>query len=139
MRSHAHRKLIEAAFKEAVSKDSAAIELHGWTRLGHFELTRLRRNPSLAEILLEPVGESRKTARTVGYAVLRAVSRASLPPRAVEILLNPRVFDLLEGELAPWFEEATRHCGHRITLKAEPGRALETFDIATESSSTNPS
>lgn len=48
MRSAYDRDKVQAAFAEALASDPVPTQLYGFTRLGHFELTRARRGPTLA-------------------------------------------------------------------------------------------
>lgn len=57
MRSAYDRDKVQAALAEALRDDPVPTQLYGFTRLGHFELTRVRRGPTLAgqlEALEEP-------------------------------------------------------------------------------------
>lgn len=62
MRSAYDRDKVQAAFAEALASDPVPTQLYGFTRLGHFELTRSRRGPTLAaqlEALERGAGEER--------------------------------------------------------------------------------
>lgn len=48
MRSSYDRDKVQAALAEALAEDPVPTQLYGFTRLGHFELTRARRGPTLA-------------------------------------------------------------------------------------------
>jgi ribonuclease E/ribonuclease G len=48
MRSNFDRDKVQAALAEALADDPSPTQLHGFTRLGLFELTRARRGPTLA-------------------------------------------------------------------------------------------
>ncbi|MFZ5779929.1 MAG: ribonuclease E/G [Pseudomonadota bacterium] len=48
MRSSYDRDKVQAALAEALADDPVPTQLYGFTRLGHFELTRARRGPTLA-------------------------------------------------------------------------------------------
>lgn len=56
MRSSYDRDKVQAAFAEALRDDPVPTQLYGFTRLGHFELTRARRGATLAG-QLEALGE----------------------------------------------------------------------------------
>ncbi|CAN5153663.1 ribonuclease G [soil metagenome] len=60
MRSAYDRDKVQAALAEAMREDPVPTQLYGFTRLGHFELTRARRGATLAGQLeaLEERGES---------------------------------------------------------------------------------
>lgn len=62
MRSAYDRDKVQAALAEALAPDPVPTQLYGFTRLGHFELTRARRGPTLAaqlEALDRSTGEER--------------------------------------------------------------------------------
>lgn len=48
MRSSYDRDKVQACFAEALASDPVPTQIYGFTRLGHFELTRARRGPTLA-------------------------------------------------------------------------------------------
>ena len=48
MRSTYDRDKVQAALAEALAGDPVPTQLYGFTRLGHFELTRARRGATLA-------------------------------------------------------------------------------------------
>ena len=47
MRSNYDRDKVQAALAEALADDPVPTQLYGFTRLGHFELTRARRGATL--------------------------------------------------------------------------------------------
>ncbi|MGH7036330.1 MAG: ribonuclease E/G, partial [Stellaceae bacterium] len=134
MKGAADRARVLGALKDALAVDAEKIELLGWTRLGHIEMTRRRRGASLAEILLEPVssGPLHKTAITVALEALRAAcleARAE-PGRALALAAHPEVIAALatgEGQAARAALEAS--LGRPLALAAEAGFAREAFDI----------
>ncbi|HEX3973568.1 MAG TPA: ribonuclease E/G, partial [Stellaceae bacterium] len=67
LKNREDRDTVTAALKAALAEDNAKVELLGWTKLGHFELIRPRREPPLADLLFEQADEGtmRKTALTV--------------------------------------------------------------------------
>lgn len=50
----ADRERVELALSHAVSEDPAGTHVYGMTRLGLMEMTRARRGPALADILVDP-------------------------------------------------------------------------------------
>ena len=48
MRSSYDRDKVQAALAEVLREDSVPTQVYGFTRLGHFELTRARRGATLA-------------------------------------------------------------------------------------------
>jgi len=121
---------VRAALEKALAGDA---ELLGWTRLGHVELVRKRRQTPLAELLFErrPDGGREKSALTVALEALRALDRAAAatPPRAPLLRVHPDVAALLDGAARKARQEVERRLGRPLALAAEPGRARDRFDI----------
>jgi Ribonuclease G/E len=129
-----HRREVEAAFTAAAEGDPQPIELHGWTRLGHLELTRKRGLASIADLMLARPGARRaKTPLTTALEVLRAVTRGSFQPGALELRIHGTVAAELNGRLAREREAAATQIGRRLVIAAEPDRDPETFDIGSVS------
>jgi len=125
-----HRREVEAAFAAAAEGDPQPVELHGWTRLGHLELTRKRGLASLADLMLaKPGGRRAKTALTTALEVLRALTRGNFRPGPLEIRVHGSVAAELQGRLAHACEAAAATAGRAVTIGIEPGRDPETFDI----------
>ncbi|HEY1506508.1 MAG TPA: ribonuclease E/G, partial [Stellaceae bacterium] len=77
LKSREDRDKVTAALKNALAANNDALELLGWTKLGHFELIRPRHEPPLAELLFEQAadGKWRKTAQTIALEALRSLAR----------------------------------------------------------------
>lgn len=120
MRDKSDRQRVWDRFATAVAGDPTPVELHGWTRLGHFELTRRRGRVSLAEIMLEP-GEPAATATTVALEALSRISFAPAQPGPITLRLAPIVADLLEEGLQHELDLAIHRCGRRVVLERHPG------------------
>lgn len=134
MKSAADRARVLDTLKDALALDAEKIELLGWTRLGHVEMTRRRRGASLDEILLEPVpsGSMRKTAITVALEALRAAAgeARAQPGRVLTLAAHPEVIGALatgEGRAARAALEVS--LGRPLALAAETGLPREAFDI----------
>jgi ribonuclease G len=125
-----HRREVEAAFMTAAEGDPQSVELHGWTRLGHLELTRKRGLASIADLMLARPGVRRaKTPLTTALEALRAVTRGSFQPGALELRVHNIVAAELTDRLARERESAAAQIGRRLVITAESGRDPETFDI----------
>jgi ribonuclease G len=135
MRSGEERDKVKAALKAALAGNGEAPELLGWTKLGHFELIRPRREPPLAELLFEqtPDGTARKTALTLALEALRAVEReaAARPGKRLALAVHPDIAAALDegaGQAARhWLEE---RLGRKLAVTAEPQRARDAIDIS---------
>lgn len=130
MRRREHREEVRAALQAALADDA---EVLGWTRLGHLELVRARREAPIAELIFErvPGGGRRKTALTLALEALGALARgaAATPPRAARLRLHPEVAAALDGPARTARQELELRLGRRIEIAAEPGRVRDTFDI----------
>lgn len=119
MRDKTDRQQVWERLRIAVADDPTPVELHGWTRLGHFEITRRRGRLSLGEIMLER-GETVATATTIALAALSRISFAETRPGAITLRAAPEVADLLSGQLRDALEVAIRRCGRRVVLDRLP-------------------
>jgi ribonuclease G len=132
--SRSAREKVRAALAEALAPDPAAPQLLGWTRLGHFELVRPRRNRPLAEALLEPRagGALVKTAVTVSHEVLRALRRATRaqPGRRWRVTVAQEVAAALAGAAADAVRQAEQRFARSIAIEADPGYDCERFQIS---------
>jgi ribonuclease G len=130
MRRRAEREQVGEALAAALGGEG---ELLGWTRLGHLELVRPRRQAPLAELLFERAlgGGSSKTPLTVALEAVRAMARAAAtaPPRAPALHLHPEVAAALDGQARAARQELERRLGRPVAILVEPGRARGSFDI----------
>ncbi|MGH6988409.1 MAG: ribonuclease E/G [Stellaceae bacterium] len=131
MADRGRRTRLEAAI--AASLAELEVELLGWTRLGHFELVRPRRRPSLMELLFErPAGGCLiKTPLTVALEAMRQVQRDSHATPAARFILRvpPEVAAALEGEAAAALRELETRLGHRLALHADTHQSRERFVV----------
>jgi len=130
MAGHEQRRAVEAAFAEAAAGDPMPIEVLGWTRLGHLELTRKRGAASIADRMLVQGGTRRaKSPTTVALEALRGLANGAHRPGRLELRVPGSVAAELEGALATAFEAAITRAGRPVTVAIEAGRDPETFDI----------
>jgi ribonuclease G len=134
LKNRADRDAVTEALKAALADNHETLELLGWTKLGHFEMIRPRREPPLADLLFEqaPDGTARKTALTVALDALRAVARESMarPGKGFALTVHPDIAATLDqsaGEAARHWLEA--RLGRKLAVTAEPQRARDTIDI----------
>lgn len=134
MKSREERDKVTAVIKAAFANSNEKPELLGWTKLGHFELIRPRREPPLAELLFEPAadGTMRKTALTLALEALRVVAReaAARPGKGFALAVHPDIAAALDqgaGEAARHWLEA--RLGRKLAVTVEPQRARDAVDI----------
>jgi Rne/Rng family ribonuclease len=127
------RERLLDAFRAALGAHVPEAQLLGWTRLGHVELTRRRRETPLHEIVFErtPEGGYARTALTIALAALTAIERrvAAEPGHSPAVRVHPAVAAVLAGEAAPARHELETRLGRALTVAAEPGRPRDSFDI----------
>lgn len=128
------RDQVLAAVTAALADAGANAEILGWTKLGHLELIRARREPPLHELLFERSadGFTRKTALTLALEALRAVAReaAAQPGKRFALAAHPDVAAALDagtGQAARAWLEA--RLGRKLPVAAEPARARDAVDI----------
>jgi Rne/Rng family ribonuclease len=134
MPGRGQRERVAAALGRALDSDPAEPELLGWTRLGHVEMARKRRHPSLEEVLFEraPDGARIKTALTVALEALRDLAREAqaAPARALALRVAPEIAAALSDGTARQARLVLEaRLGRPIAIAAEPGRARAAFDI----------
>ncbi len=134
MKTREDRDKVTAGLKAALAGNDDKVELLGWTKLGHFELIRPRREPPLAELLFEQAadGTLRKTGLTLALEGLRAIAReaAARPSKGFALALHPEIAAALDqgaGEAARHWLEA--RLGRKLLVMAEPQRARDAVDI----------
>lgn len=116
-----------AALKQAVSTDPTATHVIGASPLGLVEMTRERRGPSLADLMVEnaviPSAEA-CALRALRHVVSEARHR---PGRALALLVAPDVATILHGRPQALAELEAR-LGRKTAVRGETGRARD--DIA---------
>jgi Ribonuclease G/E len=134
LKSRNERDKVTAALKAALVDNNEKPDLLGWTKLGHFELIRPRREPPLAELLFERAadGTSRKTALTVALEALRNVAceATARPGKGFALAVHPDVAAALDqgaGQAARHWLEA--RLGRALLITAEPQHARDAVDI----------
>lgn len=128
-----HDKVL-TALKSALVADREKPEILGWTRLGHVELVRRRRQPPLADILYERSadGALRKTAMTIGLEALRAVDRAvrTQPGRVPSLSVHADIAAVLaQGEGLAARQLLETRLGQGLMIEAQPRCARDAFEI----------
>jgi Ribonuclease G/E len=120
-------KLAEA-LKRAVAADPVPTHIFGVTPLGMVELTRERRGPSLAELMLEH--SQGASPRAAALAALRRLLReaASRPGIAATLIVAPEVATALAACPAA-VAETERRLGRALTIRSEAGRLREDVGV----------
>ena len=131
-RRESRERLLEA-FRAALAAEVPEAQLLGWTRLGHVEMTRPRREAPLHEVVFERAshGGYVKTALTVGLEALAAVARRvdAEPASAPTLRVHPAVAAVLTGVADPARQALETRLGRVVSIVAEPSRARDSFDI----------
>ncbi len=114
-----------AAARQAFAPDNPGVAVGQISRFGALELTIPRRARPVIEILADEA--ERPSPRTLALCLLRAPEREALADRGAR----------LEGVAAPAVAAAAREdladlharLGARLSLRAEPGRPIEAFQV----------
>lgn len=134
MKKREDRDQVLAAVTAALAALGAHAEILGWTKLGHLELIRARREAPLHEVLFERAadGFTRKTALTLALEALRAVAReaAAQPGKRFALAAHPDIAAALEagtGRAAREWLEA--RLGRTLPVATDPARPRDSVDI----------
>ncbi|MBI2235370.1 MAG: ribonuclease E/G [Magnetospirillum sp.] len=120
-------KLAEA-LKRAVASDPVPTHVFGVTPLGMVELTRERRGPSLAELMVErSQGASPRAAAMAGLRRLLCEA-ASRPGLAPVLVVAPEVAAALAA-CPEAVAETERRLGRALTVRTEAGRLREDVGV----------
>jgi ribonuclease G len=129
-----------AALRAALEPDPTPTRIGGMSAFGLVELSRRRDRPALAERLSEPwTGNARRpSARHLAESLLRRAEREARRGRAgaLALLAAPDVIRAL-ATLPGLGDEAAlaERLGCRVTLRPQPGRPREAFEVAAEPAS----
>jgi len=134
MKKRPDRDKVLAALKSALAADHEKPEILGWTRLGHVELVRRRREAPLADMLYEraPDGALRKTALTLAFEALRAAEREARAQagKALALAAHPDIVAALSaGDGLAARQTLEARLGQTLALEAQPQRARDSIDI----------
>jgi ribonuclease G len=134
MKKREDRDKVTAALQAAFVENGEKPELLGWTRLGHFELVRARREPPLAELLYERAADGTwsKTALTIALEALRGVAReaAARPSKSFVLAVHPDIAAALEeGQGLAARQALAARLGRKLAVEADPRRPRAAIDI----------
>lgn len=124
------RERIGAALEAALAGDPAGPRLLGWTRLGHLEIVRPRRQRSLGEAMLDP--ETRRlSALSLAYDALRALAREARanPAANWRIRAAPPVATALQGPADVALRGLEARLGRAVPVETAPTADTSPFDI----------
>lgn len=131
-----HRDAVLAEFQKQLARDRIKTAVNGFSALGLLEMTRKRTRESLAHQLCEPcaacMGKGTvKTARSVGYDILREILREArqFNPREFRIVASPKVIEIFLDEESQHLAGLSDFIGKPISLQAEAAMAQEQYDI----------
>ena len=136
MEKREHQDAVLGELRRALSGDRMKMTVNGFTQLGLVEMTRKRTRESLAHVLCQPcptcAGTGQvKTARTVGYEILREILREArqFNPRALRVLASQSVIDLFLEEESQNLAMLGDFIGKPISLQVETMYLQEQYDI----------
>ena len=115
MRNRGHRQQVWDALVAAAAADSVPVQLHGWTRLGHIEMTRQRRRAALPDIVLDPARRE-PTPASLALQALARISAAGPHPGPITLTVSAPVGEELAGPLARYLDIAAERCGRKIMI-----------------------
>ncbi|MDI1239358.1 MAG: ribonuclease G [Polaromonas sp.] len=131
-----HRDAVLAEFLKQLARDRIKTSVNGFSALGLLEMTRKRTRESLAHQLCEPCSACQgkgvvKTARSVGYDILREILREArqFNPREFRVIASPKVIELFLDEESQHLAGLSDFIGKPISLQSEAAMAQEQYDI----------
>ncbi|MDP2032692.1 MAG: ribonuclease G [Polaromonas sp.] len=131
-----HREAVLAEFQKQLARDRIKTHVNGFSALGLLEMTRKRTRESLAHQLCEPCSACMgkgvvKTARSVGYDILREILREArqFNPREFRVIASPKVIELFLDEESQHLAGLSDFIGKPISLQSEAAMAQEQYDI----------
>ncbi|MDO8370545.1 ribonuclease G [Polaromonas sp. YR568] len=131
-----HRDAVLAEFQKQLARDRIKTSVNGFSALGLLEMTRKRTRESLAHQLCEPCSACQgkgvvKTARSVGYDILREILREArqFNPREFRVIASPKVIELFLDEESQHLAGLSDFIGKPISLQSEAAMAQEQYDI----------
>ena len=131
-----HQSAVLAEFRKQLARDRVKTQVGGFSSLGLVEMTRKRTRESLAQLLCEPCAQCQgagrvRTARTVGYDILREILREArqFNPKEFRVVAAPVVIDLLLDEESTHLAGLSDFIGKPISLQAESALGPDQYDI----------
>lgn len=136
MESPQNREEVFCTLKNALKKDRCKSNILKISEMGLVQMTRKRHRESLQNLLCEPCFYCDgtgflKSARTVCYEIFRRVLREAgqLIGSRVELVVNPRIGDILMKEESQHMEHLERTVGKNIVITSRPDLHVEQYEI----------
>lgn len=132
-----HRRRLVEALRRACSSDPQQVDVLGMTPAGLVEVTRKRLRPSLAHLMLAPLGADSggraPTPEAQAFQLARAILRAAAaaPGRPVAARAAPAVVAALEAA-AGTMDYLRARIGATVTLKGDATTAPGQVDVTAE-------
>ena len=124
------RERLRQAVAAALAGDPAGPLVLGWTRLGHLEIVRPRRDRPLSETLLEP-GGMRKNSLTLAFEALQLLRREARanPAANWRLIVGADVASALRGPAAAGLRALEKRLGREIAIELGPAHEHAAFEI----------
>jgi Ribonuclease G/E len=126
----ADREALLAALRAALADDPSTCHVLGLSRLGLVEMTRRRRQVSLADRLLRPALSAGPRADTVACRILRDLAaRSRRGIGRFSVRTAPDVVALLQGAMAPGLAESVAWSHASVTLVADDAMSSGRYEF----------
>jgi ribonuclease G len=124
------RERVRQAMAGALAGDPAQPQVLGWTRLGHLELVRPRRQRSLGAVMLDPQ-TGQKSPVALAFECLRAIGREARGRPAADwrLVVRPDVAAALRGPAATALRSVEDRLARRLAIETVPASEGRPFDI----------
>jgi ribonuclease G len=136
MHDEEHKRQVLRTLEKGLARDHAKTTVYEMSPLGLVEMTRKRTTESLARQLCEPCPACSgrgivKTSETVGYEILREITRAVRQFEAEKLLVlaSPRVVTRMLEEESAAVQELEAFIGKSIRFQPDEQYAQEQFDV----------
>ena len=129
----ADRELVADAMAQAVGDDPARCHIAGYSPLGHLELTRQRRGPSLAERMSDAPAQPGLGIEAACYSALRQATRPGrVPPGGRVLRVSAQLERLLNGPLRAAVDDAGTRIGAALKIEVAAHLHGPAFDYRSD-------
>jgi len=136
MNDPASRDEVFKCLKDALKKDKCRSNILRMSELGLIQMTRKRNRDSLHHILCEPCFYCDGTGvlrsrRTICYDIFRMIEREgkSLLGRRIQVLVHPKVGEMLLKEETNFIEFLEKKLETEITIVSKPDFHIEQYEL----------